>query len=817
MNKQRPRAFSATRLNPVGFMLGAMFATARSIQASFMFSIMAAVAPVAPAGVVFLTNFEGATQTAVGAQVVHNGTVSNGYTVSDFTKGSGINSFKLDTSVAGDLFISEAAGTNPATNLAQAVAANAYFEFIVTASEGTDFSKLDFSMRGVGSTSNGYVTVRSSVDNYSSNLGTVSGAMTNKYSTSVNLLAASGFTNRSQVTFRFYIYDEYSGQNNRRIGIDDIELSVVSRPVPTCPANGSASYQTIPYFQWTDVIETPFPGTYQIQIAGDSSFSNILDEDEIPALINHYVPAMEFNPQVLYWRVRYTDECGYAASWTMPQALEIKAMPRVFTVSAGANWDQIQSELTNALANTPCELRFDPGVYQVTRDPADTAFFHIQSKGNILINGQGCEFVITDQAGTRCDFFYGRGATGPVQFKNFTVDYAPNSLSHFGGQVINIEKLSYPSCAFTIRPDPVTYPSPDPILTNKLGVVLEPGTLQRWYASDADPRFEVNETIAQAAANSLLGPGTYRFTPKNNLSYFYDHLKTNHWFILPERGGDLFYVYQNCPDLVINNVTSKACRGRAFIPRKACERLRVVNNSILRTGNRVLGMTSGGINDHAGAALTNWFPWWEGNTLEYNADDMYNGNNDRAVFRNNILRGPFRNAIWLHHDRQWVEGNTVEYAGTRGLTMTPGGLYEDATNEICYVVNTAQIRNNLFIQPRLNGLQMGSDTNLPCDSSGDYYHTDITFQDNIWVDYQKYEGLLIEYGKRITLLDNWVTNTSSCTNFAYENDPARAKGVYIDHSDEVFLMNNYIEDTRISETNRIVIGPYATNIVIDEP
>jgi hypothetical protein len=591
-------------------------------------------------------------------------------------------------------------------------------------------------------------------------------------------------------------------------------------PVPTWPEHGASTYQTVPYFQWSDVVEVPFPGHYQIQIAGDSLFTTILDEDSIPALINHYVPAMEFEPQVLHWRVRYVDEDGNTAPWTAPRMFEIKAMPTVITVPAEATWHQIQSALSNALAQAPAELRFTPGIYHLTRDPDHDAFFRIYQQGNILINGQGCEFVITDRAGTKCDFFYGRGAIGPIQFKNFTVDYAPDSLSHFGGQVIDIEKFIFPDCAFTIWADPDTYPSPDPILsTNKLGIVLEPDTLQRWHAIDASPRLEVNETLAEASANSTFGTNTYHFTPANNRSYFYNHLQTNNWFVIPERGGDLFYVYQSCPDLVINNITSKACRGRAFIPRKNCERLRVINNRILRTGNRALGMTSGGVNDHSNQSLTNWFPWWEGNTMEYNTDDMYNGHNERSVFRNNTLRGSFRNAIWLHRDRQWIEGNTIIYAGTSGLTITPGGLVDpdDFTNEVCHAVNTALIHGNRFVQPRLNGLLMNSDTNLPPDSSGDWYHTDITIQDNVWIDHQKYEGLSVSWGKRIRLLGNAMINTTSSPSFTYNSDPAREIGIFVAQSDEVLISNNSIQDDRISAANRIVIGTNATNVVIIEP
>ena len=592
-------------------------------------------------------------------------------------------------------------------------------------------------------------------------------------------------------------------------GLAAFSVSGQPVPVPVYPPYGSATYQTIPYLQWWDVVSTPYAGNYQIQIGQNSSFSVVLDDDTIPAMINHYVPAKEFSPQTLYWRVRYIDEMGTAGNWSSTWKLTIQAMPAVVTVPLGSDWSAIQGYLSTALAKAPAELRFTPGTYNITRDTNDTDFLHIQNEGNILVNGQGCTFVITDQGGTTCDFFYGRSATGPIQFKNFTVDYAPDSLAQFGGKVIDIEYLTYPDCAFTVQVDPATYSALDPLLKDlTTGIFLEPESLQRWHALDADPRLAVNETWSQAAANSTHGPNTYRFTPASNKSAFYDHLVISNWFVTVERGGDLFYVYQSCPDLIINNVNSKACRGRAFIPRSDCARLRVVNNQILRTGNRALGMTSGGINDHSNLAPTDWFPWWEGNTLEYNADDMYNGNTDQCVFRNNVLRGPFRNAIWIHKNRQWVEGNTVIYAGTEGLSMDPGGL--GAT--MCSVVNVGLIKNNTFIQPKITGLSMGSDLTLPLDESGDRYHTDITIEGNIWHNHLQYEGINISYAKRIIIRNNHIDSTG--VPFTDVNDPSRAIGIHVVTSDAVQILTNEVWDPRIAPDKRIVVETDVTNLAV---
>ena len=183
------------------------------------------------ADLIFSTDFETASQTTSNDPVDHGGTVASGYTVSAFTRGPGITAFRLDPSLATDLFISEAAGTNPGTNLTQAVSANAYFEFTVTAPAAIDFTELKFAVRGHGTASIGYATVRSSVDNYTADLGTASGAMNIIHTPiSVDLSSISGFTDLEEVTFRFYVYDEYSGQQNRRIGVDNIQVSVIPEP-----------------------------------------------------------------------------------------------------------------------------------------------------------------------------------------------------------------------------------------------------------------------------------------------------------------------------------------------------------------------------------------------------------------------------------------------------------------------------------------------------------------------------------------------------------------------------------------------------------
>jgi len=325
----------------------------------------------------------------------------------------------------------------------------------------------------------------------------------------------------------------------------------------------------------------------------------------------------------------------------------------------------------------------------------------------------------------------------------------------------------------------------------------------------------VNETWAQAkqAAIAAQGtnqiPNTYRFTPKSNKSAFFNHLELDDWWVGSYRGGDLFYAYSDCPDLVINNVVSRACRGRAVIPRSKCDRLRVVNNQFLCTGGRVLGMTSGGINDHSlTPPAPGYEPWWEGNTLEYNADDMYNGGTDQCVFRNNVLRGPFRHAIWLHYNRQWVEGNTVYYAGITGLSLDPGGLEVP----VCRVVNVGLIKNNILIQPRLGGIIMETDLSLALDESGSPYHTDIRIEENVIQDVLENEAIRVNDGQRVVVVNNRIITTG--IPFSDVADPAMAMGIHVLNSADVLIRDNEVSDSRLATTNLIVVDASANDVVL---
>jgi sialate O-acetylesterase len=188
-------------------------------------------APEERASFFFSTDFSSAIQPGgLGTAISMSGVLAGGVTVSALTAGSGVINFQIDsTSPAGQLeppvFASSSAGSNASSNLTQAIANNEYFQVTISSDYAANYGSLRFSMVKQGFAPFAGITVRSSVDSYESDLVVVTDSTsTGVYPASVDLLSNTAFDNQTNVTFRFYLYDAYSGNSARRIGIDDLQI-----------------------------------------------------------------------------------------------------------------------------------------------------------------------------------------------------------------------------------------------------------------------------------------------------------------------------------------------------------------------------------------------------------------------------------------------------------------------------------------------------------------------------------------------------------------------------------------------------------------
>lgn len=178
----------------------------------------------------FAADFESATQLGgADTPIDMAGSVYSNLTVSTLTNGAGMNAFAIQSSAYADgLFASEAAGSNIASNLASAISNNEYCEFTVSSTESMDLNLISFEMAKHGFGPLAGVTLRSSEDGFTSDLVSVTNDLNQgAFPTFVDLSSNPDFDEVSSVTFRFYIYDEYVGQNNRYIGVDNIDVSGV--------------------------------------------------------------------------------------------------------------------------------------------------------------------------------------------------------------------------------------------------------------------------------------------------------------------------------------------------------------------------------------------------------------------------------------------------------------------------------------------------------------------------------------------------------------------------------------------------------------
>lgn len=201
----------------------------RQIERDQMYLLPGSVPPVwSDDNVVFATDFLSAVQPGGLSNPVNpGGSLGDGFSVSTITAGAGIQAFRIDDSLSWTRFVSESAGSSVAQTAAQAIDQDAYFEVSISADSAHDFTGLWFGMRGHGAAVPGGITVRGSVDGFNTDLASVSGPLNGVYYVSVDLTGFDGYENRQEVTFRFYLYDSFSGANNRRIGIDELKISAV--------------------------------------------------------------------------------------------------------------------------------------------------------------------------------------------------------------------------------------------------------------------------------------------------------------------------------------------------------------------------------------------------------------------------------------------------------------------------------------------------------------------------------------------------------------------------------------------------------------
>lgn len=303
------------------------------------------------------------------------------------------------------------------------------------------------------------------------------------------------------------------------------------------PDSSVPEYVSLPFFDWDDYVSAPYAGSYQIQIDDNASFGSPLVNTTIPAIISYYSPHEELppiaSPGVYHWRVRYVPVSGSSSSWS-ESSFSLYATSNVFTVVNNPTWQDVKDKVAEALVyadghtdqfveirlpsgtgdlvltqptcpdfepRTECPGSDDPPS-QCEEDEENDFLFYIHGHDNVIVNGMNRKVVLHAQRRV-AGFFFAQGVHRS-QLKDVVVDYASDSLSQFGGEVVAISAANR---QLTVEVDPSVYGNAAELQPVKCGFFVDAEHGQRIGRQGVS--YDMTESWQTARIGSS---NSYRFT-----------------------------------------------------------------------------------------------------------------------------------------------------------------------------------------------------------------------------------------------------------------------------------------------------------------
>jgi hypothetical protein len=147
---------------------------------------------------------------------------------------------------------------------------------------------------------------------------------------------------------------------------------------------------------WADVGQ---PVEYDIEIARDEDFRQVVDVDKVP--LTRYVPDRPLEPGEYHWRVRARPAGSESEAWSEPSAFVISAPEEVVIVDydpAAANHQPaVQEAVDRAVVlsreGKSVEVRFPPGTYLGS---GAKQFILLEDAKGLILNGDGVKVQLED-------------------------------------------------------------------------------------------------------------------------------------------------------------------------------------------------------------------------------------------------------------------------------------------------------------------------------------------------------------------------------------------------------------------------------------
>lgn len=377
-----------------------------------------------------------------------------------------------------------------------------------------------------------------------------------------------------------------------------VTLQAVETPLLSEPSDAAVLTTSIPQLRWQHVFE-PTPAnmpSYDIQIAADRGFSEIVNEDRIAAIIGWYVPEKELAPSDYWWRVAGVDAQGTRGSWSAMRRFVVKLPKRVVEIPKNANFDQIKVAFAEAAKETPAVVKFTKGDYRLDPKGA-TAFISFTNAHDIIVDGGGANITFTGFL-----HFVELAHCKQVEVKNFTFDFDP--LPYTAGRVLSVNPHAgtFDVEIAANHPLPESNPHFD---RDRKGMIIDPKF----------PRMKSGVSLVfEHAGWSKIAERHYRFSAANPTQL--RELAPGDVYVLDPRIVTGFEV-NACDAVVFYNLTAYSIANIGFNSLYT-NRLSILRCGIRLKPGRFLAANNGGHNHH-NARLG---PWIEGCTWENTGDDI---------------------------------------------------------------------------------------------------------------------------------------------------------------------------------------------------
>lgn len=167
------------------------------------------------------------------------------------------------------------------------------------------------------------------------------------------------------------------------------------------PASGAGLTTPFPGFSWSEhpgaFQEVGKPVDYDIQIASDASFENLVDEDRVA--LSRYVHDQPLAPGRYHWRVRAIPHEQEPTPWSTPLQFAIREPDLVVRVDASGEPVQAVRDAVAKVKNAqgrPARIVMPPGEYEIGGS-LHGYLFDLDGSSDIVIDGTGAKLNFTSR------------------------------------------------------------------------------------------------------------------------------------------------------------------------------------------------------------------------------------------------------------------------------------------------------------------------------------------------------------------------------------------------------------------------------------